>query len=259
MQSRGIEVSLILPCFNEMEHIQTSLKKISDYMAFVFPMSRYEILLIDDASTDGTRDWLKNLEWPNCKVSLNETNLGRGGAVKQGMKLSQGSVVGFMDIDCEVSESYLSKFVQEVKGGADLSVGRRVYHLSLRPYILLRHFLSQCYKALLRYAFECKTLDSEVGYKFFSRQLVDYILAQSQFDDWFWDTEVILLSERMNFNIIEIPVLFLRNPRKTSTVKVFRDSMNYLKAFSKYKNLMKKGAYGKPKKSSTQTKASAAA
>jgi len=226
-----------------MEHIQTSFVQISEFMEFCFSSRGYEIILVDDFSTDGTREWLTQLSKPNCRVHLSEKNEGRGGAVKTGMMLSKGDIVGFMDIDCEVSEAYLSKFAQAISAGGDLAIGMRIYRVSPQPYILLRHFLSVCYKALLRRKMGCKTLDSEVGYKFFSRRLTNYIVNQSRFNDWFWDTEVTLLSERNEFKIAEIPVAFKRNLQKTSSVHIFRDSVRYLQAFKKYNGLIRQSAY----------------
>lgn len=246
-------VSLILPCFNEMEHIESSLKQISEFMEFSFSSSGFEIILVDDFSTDGTREWLKTLTTPRCRVHFHDKNLGRGAAVKTGIRLSGGEIVGFMDVDREVSESYIPKFVETISKGADLALGRRIYRVTPHPYIILRHVLSLCYKALLRYKMHCKAVDSEVGYKFFSRRLAQYILTQSHFDDWFWDTEVTLLSEKAGFSVAEIPVAFERSSQKKSTVHVFSDSFNYLRAFKRYKKLAAKGGYQFPEKSVAST------
>ncbi len=239
----GLFVSLVLPCYNEIEHIETSLSKIMRSMSFCFSADSYEIILVDDGSSDGTREWLKVQRLPNVRIHFNDANLGRGGAVKKGIELSRGTVVGFMDIDCEVSEAYLPRFAQAIASGADLAVGFRIYRVSLNPYVLLRHFLSLGYKKLVQAAMKTSVADSEVGYKFLSRRFADYIVANSKFDDWFWDTETCLLADLSGLKIIEIVVAFCRNPSKTSTVHLFRDSLRYLMALRTYRSLILNGAY----------------
>lgn len=244
--SVGPELSLILPCYNEMGHIERSLREIAAYLEFVFP-NNYEIILVDDCSTDGTRDFLNKVstghEYKNMRVELNTRNLGRGGAVKRGLQLARGSVCGFMDIDREVSEVYIPKFVQCIKAGADIVVASRIYKVSLSPRILLRHVLSQGYRMLVRALLRTKALDSEAGYKFFSERARRSILELSRFDDWFWDTEVTELCALLGYRLAEVPTLFIRDGSKTSTVRVFHDVVAYLRAISNFKALLKAGKY----------------
>ncbi len=241
----GIFVSLVLPCYNEIEHIESSLSKIMQSMNFFFEDDAYEIILVDDGSEDGTREWLNKQRLPNVRVHFNESNLGRGGAVKKGIELSRGTTVGFMDIDCEVSEAYLPRFVQAIASGADLAVGFRIYRVSLSPYVLLRHFLSLGYKKLVQALMETSVADSEVGYKFFSRRFADYIVSTSKFDDWFWDTETCHLAELSGLKIDEIVVAFCRNPKKTSTVHLVRDSVRYIVALQRYRSLISNKVYAR--------------
>src|SRR4030067_833154 len=78
---QGLRLSLILPCYNEMEHIGVSLARIREFLAFSFPAGGYEIILVDDGSSDGTRDYLTALGQSAClRVVLNPSKLGRGGA-----------------------------------------------------------------------------------------------------------------------------------------------------------------------------------
>src|SRR5437868_4417974 len=146
MRSFQKKVSLILPCYNEVEHIQVSLQKILAFLDFCLPQSDYEIILVDDFSTDGTRDWLKAFEHPNCRSLCHDKNLGRGAAVKTGIKNATGDIIGFMDIDCEVSEQYLMNFIKMIFEGNDLAIGNRIYRVNLNPYTIFRHLLSLGYK-----------------------------------------------------------------------------------------------------------------
>ena len=78
--------SLILPCYNEIEHIDKSLEKIQLFLSSLYRPSEYELILIDDFSTDGTRDWLKDVKGSNLRIHYNVKNMGRGATVKKGIQ-----------------------------------------------------------------------------------------------------------------------------------------------------------------------------
>jgi glycosyltransferase involved in cell wall biosynthesis len=236
-------ISLVLPCYNEIEHIDKSLAKIQNFLSYIYNDGEYEILLIDDMSTDGTRQWLKDLRRPNVRVHFNEKNLGRGRTVKEGLRLTKTDVVGFIDIDCEVAEYYLAQFCLSIEKGSDLATAQRIYKVAPQPYILFRHVLSSLYKMFLNNFVACPVKDTEAGYKFFSRRLADSILQESKFDGWFFDTECVLLALHWSCKIDEIPVAFVRNDQKTSTVKVFRDSFNYFKDIRRFLQIKKSAGY----------------
>jgi dolichyl-phosphate beta-glucosyltransferase len=237
------KVSLILPCYNEMEHIADSLAKIQKMLDFSLAEEEYEIILVDDCSTDGTYAWLKNQDQKNRRIYQNTANLGRGETVRAGLKEARGTVSGFMDIDCEVAETYLPKFILSIRDGNDFAVARRIYRLSPHPYVLVRHVLSVFYRALLNYFLRIHVLDTEAGYKFFSERAKELIINKSVFKGWFWDTEVCALMEMHGLKIIEIPAVFTRNPYKTSTVKVLRDSVKYLSSLGQFLKLRARGHY----------------
>lgn len=227
-----------------MEHIEESTRAISEYMALTFPRGSYEIILVDDGSSDGTREFLKKMLKSNIfKVELNPKNLGRGGAVKRGLELAQGSIYGFMDIDREVSEVYLPQLAKSIRSGADLVVGRRTYTWTYNPFSLIRHIASVGYRQFTKLFLKQIVQDSEAGYKFFSKRARDTILKMSKFDNWFWDTECVLIADMCRMTYEEIPVLFIRNPKKTSTVRLFHDIVQYLRAISQFKKLRAVGSY----------------
>ncbi len=243
MPFANIQVSLVLPCYNESEHIAVSLPKINKILEFCLGKENYEIICVDDASTDHTLAWLNQHRDANLKVLGNKTNLGRGETVKVGLRAARFPISGFMDIDCEVAETYLPKFILTMSEGADFVVARRIYRLSPHPYILIRHFLSIVYRIVLNYFLRIKILDTESGYKFFSPVARDIILEKSFFTGWFWDTEVCAVIEMSDLRAVEIPAVYTRNPNKTSTVKVTRDSGRYMQSLLHFLRLRRQGHY----------------
>jgi dolichyl-phosphate beta-glucosyltransferase len=239
-----MKCSLILPCYNEIEHIKESLFYIQEYLQFLFVNDGYEIILIDDFSSDGTREFLRSLEAsPNVKILFNEKNLGRGATVKKGLQMACAENIGFMDIDREISEVYIPKFVHLISKGFDVVVADRTYKISASLPAWWRHILSESYRYFAASLLGLPVRDSEAGYKFFSVRAKNLILNSSKFDDWFWDTECIKIGEFANLKFAEVPVLFKRNINKTSTVRTVSDSWKYINAAILFKKLVKKNSY----------------
>ena len=232
------DLSLIICCYNEEAILEENFRRIVLYLDQL--KLRYEIIFVDDCSQDLTRQIIEKLvkEYSDrsIKVLFHEQNKGRGGSVKDGLMAAEGVVSGFIDIDLEVSEWYILPCVQAILNEeVDLVTGLRIYKFHSNPYILSRHILSYVYRRVIRFFLKTKLKDTETGYKFFLRKKILPVLEKTQNNHWFWDTEIMLLAEYNDWKIREIPVLFTRNLRKTSTVRVFHDSLAYLKDVWKFK------------------------
>lgn len=218
-------ISLILACYNDQLSIFSSIKRIIDILDAV--KYKYELILIDDASRDESKkeiDRVKNF-YPKkiIKTIFHEKNIGRGGTVREGMLNARGEIVGFLDIDLEVSENYLPAFILAIDKGADVVIGSRVY--KIHPSTFHRHLGSVTYPFLVRKLLSLPFRDTEAGYKFFNRRKILPVAKQTINTGWFWDTEIVARAFFSDLKIVEIPVLFIRKPEKKSSVKFFRDSL----------------------------------
>lgn len=228
------DVSLILACYNEHEIFNDSVKRIisaldkTDYT--------WEIIFVDDKSQDNTPDLIKKTmnQYPrhNLSAYFHEVNQGRGQTVIDGFKQSQGKIIGYIDIDLEIDELYLSKFIQAIEINADVAIAWRVYDFQL--WSLPRWLGSKGYAFLRKLLLGLPYADTEGGYKFFRRQKLMPLLSQVKHQGWFFDTEIMVLVYKAKFKVVEIPVAFVRNPHKTSTVRLVPDSINYLINLIKY-------------------------
>lgn len=228
-----IDVSLILPCFNEEKVILESLKKI----VRVFKDTRYswEIICIDDGSTDKTLRNLKKFSRGENHISViaNRVNLGRGGSVIKGINLARGEVVGFIDSDLEVSPVYIPEFVRMVKDGAVLVIGNRRYNETVMT--LHRWLMSKLYTVIVKNFYGMNISDTESGYKFFNKVKILPIIKKIQNKRWFFDTEIVARSYWSKLKIIEVPVLLIRRTDKQTSVRFIRDSLDYLSSLWKLK------------------------
>ncbi len=229
------DLSLIVPCFNEAEHLRESVSVVRGVLDE--SGHDYELVFVDDGSRDETRAIIVELcaGQARDRFIFHERNRGRGAAVKTGFAASSGRVAGFLDIDLEVSASYLPSLVDAILvDGFDVVTGQRSY-LFNEAAALHRHALSFAYRLLLKAALDCGLHDTETGCKFFRRESAAHAVLSSTADGWFWDTEVMTRAALTGLKIYEMPVLFKRRSDKRSTVRVLPDSVRYLIALERFR------------------------
>jgi glycosyltransferase involved in cell wall biosynthesis len=221
------QVSLVLACYNEAEHLQASFAEIK---ATLLGMGRtFEIVFVDDVSRDGTREMLREIAAGNqdleIRLILHEQNRGRGATVTDGFRAARGAIAGFLDVDLEVHSRYIPSLVQAIEGGADVATVWRIYAFQIKS--LDRYFMSRGYSWLVRRVMQVPLRDTETGYKFFRRERLLPVLAEIKDPGWFWDTEFMVRAFHHGLRIEEIPGAYLRRSDKTSTVSGLRDSLAY--------------------------------
>lgn len=221
------DVSLILPCYNEREIFNQSVRRIikvlsqTDYT--------WEIIFVEDKSRDNTAALIKKVLEKNARLNLSaifhQENRGRGQSVKDGFLQAQGKYVGFIDIDLETGEWYLPKFLSELEKGAEAVIACRVYDFSF--WSLPRYLATKTYILLRKFLLGLPYADTEGGYKFFRRSLILPIIDKVKNQGWFFDTELMARCYQKKIKTVEVPVAFVRNRHKTSTVRLLPDSLNY--------------------------------
>ena len=226
-----VDLSLILPCYNEGPTFFESVSKIVSVLKTT--KYRWEVIFVEDKSTDNTRISVEKIvkKIPQSRAIFHKENVGRGKSVSEGIMESKGKICGFLDVDLEVSESYIPLFISEVEKGADVVVGKRFYDKGS----FLRFISSKVYALIVRMLLNLPVSDSEAGYKFFRRKSIRTILPKVLDKKWFWDTEICARAHAAGLKVTEIPVLFVRRPEKKSTVRLFPDTLDYLKAIIKFK------------------------
>lgn len=228
MSAEPFDLSIVIACYNEEPHLEASVREIIATLADT--RYRYELLFIDDCSKDNTREIIDQVIASIPSVPMrrifHEKNVGRGGTVSEGILASCGRVRGFLDIDLEVHSRYIPSCVRAIQEGADIAVGSRIYKLSLSS--VHRYVLSRGYVHLVRLLYGVSLSDTESGYKFFSDRICPLLLPHVEDKGWFWDTEVMLRAAKSGLRIAEIPCLFIRRKDKKSTVRVFRDTLDYM-------------------------------
>lgn len=232
------DLSVIIPCYNEEKVLESSLRRIRDLLR----MTRldFEIILIDDCSKDRTREILKEIagkdRWMTC--IFHEANKGRGATVAEGIRKAKGRVAGYIDIDLEIHENNILSHYAEIEKGSDVVYADRItpVSLALHPRTFL-HFLYMSMTSLLLHS---RFGDTNAGCKFFRREKILPVLDTTRDEHWFWDTEILFRSLKAGLKIQKIPVLYIRNRDKKSTVKVFSDAMYFFKKVLEFSREVKR-------------------
>ncbi len=157
---------------------------------------------------------------------------GKGRAIRAAWESDNADVYVFMDADLATDLSSLPNLISAVgRENYDLAGGARFHKDSKVKRSLLRKFISRVYRFALHLALGLKTKDAPCGFKAVNRRVVQNILPRIENNEWFFDTEMVVLAERENYRLAEIPVIWTEHKKigRKSRVSFIKISLNYLK------------------------------
>lgn len=222
------KLSIIIPCYNELENIRSIVKRVRQSS-----IQDKEIIIVDDCSTDGTREILKNEIEPIVhKVIYHKKNKGKGGALKTGIKYATGDVVIIQDADMEYNPKEYPNIVNIIfENQADVVYGSRFLRGGVKGY--LRNYLANKFLTFLS---NCKTglklTDMETCYKAFKREIIQSInIEEMRFG---FEPEITAKIAKKGIKIKEVPIKYY--PRKNSEGKKigFKDGIRAIICIWKY-------------------------
>ena len=167
-------LSIIIPCYNEKNTIHDIIRKVN-----ASPYPDKEIIIVDDYSTDGTREVLKNtFESQVARVIYHDVNQGKGAALRTGIQAATGELVIIQDADLEYDPNEYPKLVQPIlEGKADVVYGSRFIGGEPHRVLFFWHSLGNQLLTLLSNMFTNLNLtDMETCYKVFKRDIIQSIV-----------------------------------------------------------------------------------
>jgi glycosyltransferase involved in cell wall biosynthesis len=222
---KAIEISVIFPAYNEADYLESAVEKtVKTLNEFT---DSYEIIIAEDGSTDGTPERSEELsqKYPFVKHIHGEKRLGRGTALNNAFKKSNGKVFVYMDLDLATDLKYLRPLIESITlEGYDFSTGSRMLPESKVERTLRRNISSKSYNFLVRHMLGSKLRDHQCGFKAFKREPALLLIYEVNARHWFWDTEILVRAARKGYKIKEIAVEW-KSGRKTK-VNLFKDSYN---------------------------------
>ena len=220
-----VEVSVVLPAYNEVEYLQPAVEKTIQTLN-QFTQS-FEVIIAEDGSTDGTAERAEELaqEIGEVRHIHREKRLGRGTALNNAFRQCNGEVLVYMDLDLATDLKSLKPLVEAIMvEGYDFSTGSRMLPESKVERSLRRSISSKTYNFLVRHMLGSKLRDHQCGFKAFKREPLLRLLDEVEATHWFWDTEIIVRAYRHGYRIKEIPVEWKSG--KDTKVNLFKDSWN---------------------------------
>jgi glycosyltransferase involved in cell wall biosynthesis len=224
-------ISIVIPVYNEELIIQQSTLRVLEFCQKNIS-GDWQIILSDNASSDQTGAFGKKLASEHEAIKYFYLgSQGKGRAVMSAWQNFPSAVYIFMDIDLSVGLSALPLLIKEIKAGSDIAVGSRFLAGSIVDRSLARKLFSIFLRAILWLIFGLRVKDAPCGFKAVNQKIVDTIIPQVKNQTWFFDTEILVLSERVHYKIKEIPVVWqeAKNIKRKSKVGLFKVISEYLK------------------------------
>lgn len=201
-------ISVVIPAHKAEKFIVKSLSRVKNVLEQIkYP---YEIICVVDGRTDNTFEVAQKFakDKKNIKVIGYLTNLGKGHAVRFGMARAKGDIIGFIDAGIELNPNGLLMLLEHFEWyDADIIVGSKRHPASKVYYPWQRKILSFGYQMIVRILFDLKVRDTQVGMKFFRREVLEKVLPRVLVKAFAFDIELLAVSNALGYKrIYEAPV-----------------------------------------------------
>ena len=234
-----MQITVIIPMYNEKSIIAETAKTLSSYMAEHF--ESYEILFSDDGSLDGCGDVVRALELPCVRVTGYAQNQGKGCAVRTAMLEAKGDLVMFTDADLAYGTEVIGKgyALWEEMGRPDLLLGsRNLGKDGYEGYTWTRRVMSKIYIRVLCLFGGFRLSDSQCGCKAYAKEAAGEIFSRCRVNGFAFDFETILIADRLGLRIKEMPVRVINH--RESKVRVIRDTLHMLRDLIRMRRRIKR-------------------
>jgi dolichyl-phosphate beta-glucosyltransferase len=221
-----VELSIVVPAFNEQQRLPKSLQSIRAYLKS--RSLQAEVLVVDDGSTDATAEAVEASRngFPELRLISNDGNRGKGFSVRHGMLEARGEFALFTDADLSAPIEEADKLLAVLRDGAyDGAIGSRAVDRSLIEVhqSALRERAGIIFNHIVRHITGLPFQDTQCGFKAFRREKTRCIFEQQRTEGFAFDPEILFLAQRKGLRIAEVPVRWAHHP--ATKVNMFGDSL----------------------------------
>jgi len=224
MDSSGVEVSVVLPAYNEEATIERTVRTTLDTLAAFLPANAFEVIIAEDGCDDRTPEIADRLAAEDTRVRHvhSDDRLGRGGALEYAFAAADGDTLVYFDTDLATDMRHLEELVERVRSGtADVATGSRWMPENVADRPAKRGVPSRVYNGLVRLFLRSPLRDHQCGFKALSRDAFERLHDDVEDEHWFWDTELLVRAHRAGLEVAEFPVEW--EPKGDTKVDLVRD------------------------------------
>jgi glycosyltransferase involved in cell wall biosynthesis len=208
-------VEVVVPVYNEERDLPKSIPVLREFLASsAFPYE-WRISIADNASTDNTPAVGAELAAASAGAVeyVRIERKGRGFALKQTWLASQMDIVSYMDVDLSTGlEAFPALIGAIASDGYDIAIGSRLAAGSRIERSLKRRILTRGYNAMIKGMFFTRFSDAQCGFKAVSREAAQRIVPLIEDNNWFFDTELLILGEKLGYRVKDVPVVWVEDP-----------------------------------------------
>lgn len=220
-------LSIIIPAYNEAPFLPEVIRRVDET-----PYDK-EIIVVDDGSTDGTRDYLKNLGKGNVKIILHDKNMGKGAAVRSGLVIATGDVIIVQDADLEYDpKDYPILLEPIIQGRADVVYGSRFLGGPHRVLFFWHSVGNSLITLISNMLTDLNLTDMETGYKAFRKEVFRDISIES--NRFGFEPEITSKVAKKGFRIYEVPVSYSGRSYQEGKKITWKDGVKAIFTVLKY-------------------------
>ncbi|WP_158057839.1 flippase-like domain-containing protein [Halorussus halophilus] len=224
MSGRAVEVSVVLPAYNEEATIENTVETTLTTLDSFLPAGTYEVLVAEDGCDDRTPEIADRMEAEDERVRHfhSDERLGRGGALNHAFRAADGETLVYFDTDLATDMKHLEELVEAIRSGEyQFATGSRWMPGNVADRPAKRDFASRGFNGLTRLFLSSDLKDHQCGFKAFDRDALFDVLDDVEDEHWFWDTEVLVRAQRRGYDIKEFAVEW--EPKGDTKVDLVRD------------------------------------
>ena len=222
--STAVEVSVVLPAYNEEDTIEQTVEVTLETLASFLPAGSFEVIVAEDGCDDRTPEIATRMAQEDDRVRHihSDERLGRGGALEYAFRRAEGETLVYFDTDLATDMRHLEELVESVRTeGYDVVTGSRWIPGESADRPAKRGIPSRGFNTLVRLMLRSDLQDHQCGFKAFDREALLDLMDDVEDEHWFWVTEVLVRAQREGYRVKEFAVDW--TPKGDSKVDLVRD------------------------------------
>jgi len=224
MSTESVEVSVVLPAYNEEATIRNTVETTLSTLAAFLPAGAFEVIVAEDGCDDATPEIADEMAASDERVRHvhSDERLGRGGALERAFRAADGETLVYFDTDLATDMRHLEELVESIRTeGYDVATGSRWISGQEADRPAKRGVPSRAFNGLTRLFLRSELQDHQCGFKAFDRDALEALVPEVQDQHWFWDTEILVKAQRRGYRVKEFAVDW--EPKGDTKVDLVRD------------------------------------